>query len=70
MAFHILRLKFNNNIMRKLIINQTNSSPKVLLDPEKKIFEISGESRPPDVQEFYEQILSWLDDYLTSHQIG
>ena len=49
--------------MRKLIIDQTPSSPKVILDPEKKIYQISGESRPPDVREFYGQILNWLDDF-------
>jgi hypothetical protein len=49
--------------MRKLIIDQTSNSPKVILDPEKKIYEISGESRPPDVREFYDQILTWMDDF-------
>jgi hypothetical protein len=49
--------------MRKLIIDQTSYSPKVILDPENKIYEISGESRPPDVREFYDQILNWMDDF-------
>ena len=49
--------------MRKLIIDKTASSPRVILDPDKRVFEISGESRPPDVGSFYGEILSWLDDY-------
>jgi hypothetical protein len=49
--------------MKTLIIEQTSNSPKVILDPEKKIYEISGESRPPDVREFYDQIITWLDDF-------
>ena len=49
--------------MRKLIIDQTPNSPKVILDPENKIYEISGESRPPDVREFYDQIITWMDDF-------
>ena len=49
--------------MRKLIIDQTSNSPKVILDPENKIYQISGESRPPDVREFYDQILNWMDDF-------
>jgi hypothetical protein len=49
--------------MRKLIIDQTPNSPKVILDPENKIYEISGESRPPDVREFYDQIINWMDDF-------
>jgi hypothetical protein len=58
-----IKISVNEYIMRKLIINQTANSPKVILDPDKKIFEISGESRPPDVPVFYEEILRWLDDY-------
>jgi effector-binding domain-containing protein len=58
-----IRISLNKYIMRKLIIDQTSCSPKVILDPEKKIYHISGESRPPDVREFYDQILSWLDDF-------
>jgi hypothetical protein len=49
--------------MRKLIFEKTENSPKVILDPEKNVFEISGESRPPDVSAFYGEILRWLDDY-------
>ena len=49
--------------MKKLIIEQTSYSPKVILDPENKIYEISGESRPPDVREFYDQIINWMDDF-------
>ncbi len=52
--------------MRKLIIDRTNNSPEVILDPEKKIFMISGESRPPDVWQFYNGIISWLDDFSSS----
>jgi hypothetical protein len=49
--------------MRKLIIDQKPSSPKVILDPEKQIYLISGESRPPDVREFYGEIITWLEDF-------
>lgn len=49
--------------MKKLEIEQTSYSPKVILDPENKIYEISGESRPPDVREFYDQIINWMDDF-------
>jgi len=41
----------------------TASSPMVLLDPDRKIYQISGESRPPDVKEFYSRIISWLNDF-------
>ena len=58
-----LQITLNKYIMRKLIIEQKSSSPKVILDPEKKIYLISGESRPPDVREFYGQILEWLEEF-------
>ncbi|MCX6255829.1 MAG: SiaB family protein kinase [Bacteroidia bacterium] len=58
-----IQISLNRYIMRKLIIDQTPSSPKVILDPETKIYHISGESRPPDVREFYDQVLLWLDDF-------
>jgi hypothetical protein len=51
--------------MRKLIIDESPSTPKVVLDPDNRILQISGESRPPDVRELYDQILSWMDDFST-----
>jgi hypothetical protein len=62
-SYFEVKISVNKYIMRKLIINQTASSPKVILDPDRNVFEISGESRPPDVAAFYDEILSWLDDY-------
>lgn len=56
-------ITINKYIMRKLIIDQKQNSPKVILDPENKVYMISGESRPHDVREFYEPIISWLDDF-------
>lgn len=64
-SFFEAEITVNKYIMRKLIIGKTASSPKVILDPEKRVFEISGESRPPDVGNFYGEILSWFDDYST-----
>ena len=49
--------------MRKLIIDRTSNLPKVILDPENKIYEISGESRHPDVADFYDEIIQWLSDF-------
>jgi hypothetical protein len=55
--------------LKKLIIEETSSSPKVILDCDKNILEISGESRPNDVAGFYGEILKWLDD-LSKHLIN
>jgi hypothetical protein len=62
-SYFEIQILLNKYIMRKLIIDQTSCSPKVILDPENDIYQISGESRPPDVREFYDQILSWLDEF-------
>jgi hypothetical protein len=50
-------------LVKKLIIEQTTSSPKVVFDCDKNIFEISGESRPNDAVGFYGEILKWSDDF-------
>jgi hypothetical protein len=55
--------------MRKLIIEKTSITPRVVLDPEKNLFLIAGESRPHDVREFYGPILSWLEEY-GNHLLG
>ena len=49
--------------MRKLIIDKTDSTPQVILDPDENIYQISGHSRPADVLEFYDQIILWLDEF-------
>lgn len=63
LAYFEIQISVNEYIMRKLIIDRTSSSPKVIFNPDKNIYEISGESRPPDVTGFYLQILDWLNDY-------
>lgn len=62
-SFFEINILINKFIMRKLIFEKTDSSPSVILDPDKNVFEISGESRPPDVSIFYGEILRWWDDY-------
>jgi hypothetical protein len=49
--------------MEALDIKATNDTPRVILDPENDIFEISGRSLPEDVVTFYQPVLDWLDDY-------
>ena len=62
-SFFEIQVSINKNIMRKLIIDKTVNSPRVVFDPEINRFEISGESRPSDVASFYLEILKWFDDY-------
>jgi hypothetical protein len=55
--------------MRKLIVDRTSNSPEVHFDPATSRFEISGESRPPNVPAFYDEIIGWLNDF-SSHLSG
>jgi hypothetical protein len=49
--------------METIKIAGTEDTPKVILDAESEIFEISGRSLPEDVASFYEPILNWIDEY-------
>jgi hypothetical protein len=52
--------------MEKIVIEPTNETPKVVLDKENNVFEISGNSLPEDVLNFFVPILSWFDEYAKS----
>jgi hypothetical protein len=49
--------------METLRIEQTDDSPRVILDQEDNQFEISGKSLPEDVVDFYQPVLDWLSAY-------
>jgi len=48
--------------MEKIIIEATANTPTVILDPDRMMYEISGESRPKDSSKFFSPILQWLDE--------
>jgi len=52
--------------MEILNLEGTEDTPKILLDKNNGIFEISGRSLPEDSTEFYNPILEWLDTYSKS----
>jgi hypothetical protein len=49
--------------MKKINLEGTEDTPKIILDPENGIYEISGRSLPEDCAQFYKPILEWLDGY-------
>jgi len=49
--------------MRKLEITESLDTPRVVLDAENEIFEISGRSLPEDCIEFYGPVFAWLAEY-------
>jgi len=50
--------------MEAIKIQGTEDTPKIILDAENEIMEISGRSMPEDVTAFYEPILNWLSEYI------
>jgi hypothetical protein len=49
--------------MNTLLIEPSDVSPKVVFDPTKNIFCLSGESRPENTSKFYIPIIKWLEEY-------
>lgn len=49
--------------MNPLFIESTDLTPMVSFRPDKKEFEITGESRPENVRKFYEPVMEWIDSY-------
>lgn len=52
--------------MEKLFIKETLNSPKVILDPGKKRYEISGKSFPENARAFYQPVIDWLKNLTQS----
>lgn len=49
--------------MEPLIIEATDKTPGIILDPDNDNFEISGNSRPENVSEFYYPVINWLIEF-------
>jgi len=49
--------------MDALIIEPTEFTPEIIMDPSTNRYEMSGESRPENAGKFYVQVLEWLDKY-------
>lgn len=52
--------------MKKIDIAPTDSSFEVLLDPEKNLIQVKGESRPENAPSFFDSIINWLEEYENS----
>ena len=59
-------LAHRNNNMEPLRIQATVKTPEVLFDPANEVFEIKGKSVPDDAEEFYHDILEWVEDYVSN----
>lgn len=52
--------------MNNLIIEQTNTTPKVELNFQDKFLSLVGKSYPENSFDFYEPVLAWLQEFLDS----
>lgn len=50
--------------MEPLILQETKYLPKITLDKDYGIFEITGRSLPKNPDEFYFPIFNWIDKYI------
>ncbi|MCE9539487.1 MAG: DUF1987 domain-containing protein [Bacteroidetes bacterium] len=49
-----------------LIIEETNDTPKIILDKLNGVFEISGRSLPENAVKFYSPVLKWMEEYIVT----
>lgn len=49
--------------MKKIKIDATSKTPKVVLDYDKALIELRGRSIPENALEFYTPIYEWMDEY-------
>lgn len=47
--------------MERIVIEGTEDTPGLILDPAKQILSISGRSLPEDVTVFYQPVFEWLE---------
>ena len=50
-------------LMESLILKETDTTPNVIFDINKNVFEISGSSHPENPLKFFNPILAWLEEY-------
>ena len=55
----------DRNMPEAIYFEPTADNPKVILDKEKGLFEISGRSLPEDVAKFYAPVMDWVLEYIT-----
>lgn len=49
--------------MEKLILEETEDTPEIILDPDNNEFKISKISVPENALDFYAPVLNWIKEY-------
>jgi SiaC family regulatory phosphoprotein len=51
-------------MLKSLILEPTEYTPKIFLNQQTGIFEVSGRSFPEDASRFYFPVLNWIEEYV------
>jgi hypothetical protein len=54
--------------MTALIIEATDETPQINLDPATNYLSFSGKSLPEDVRSFYTPVLKWIDEFISTRR--
>lgn len=53
--------------MENLIIEETKYTPKITLEADTGVINMSGKSYPENTFEFYEPVMKWVEEYFTGN---
>ncbi len=49
--------------MERYFVEATKMTPQIELDPDKKVFSLTGNSRPENPMQFYKPMFEWLNAF-------
>jgi hypothetical protein len=52
--------------MERYFVEATKMTPQIELDLDKKVYSLTGNSRPENPMQFYKQMFDWLNSYFES----
>ena len=55
--------------MDRILIEQSDKSPFILIDPEKNVFEFAGNSRPENVRAIYYPVIDLLTEFFQQEDL-
>ncbi|MFC2123744.1 DUF1987 domain-containing protein [Bacteroidota bacterium] len=52
--------------MKDFILEETSKTPKIIFKPKSGLFEISGKSIPENSAQFFDPVISWINEYISN----
>jgi hypothetical protein len=49
--------------IEQFVSPETESTPHIIFDPKKNIYEMKGESRPENAKAFYDPLIEWIKNF-------